>query len=138
MRKMFELISPEYNGLPNDAGILCGPVNKYCLAIDQVASHRAKLSGIRGDRPVIAHHEIAVGGHHHLRQRTGIAVAERHIVFTEGLVIQPDLSVVDAEAIAGKSDHALDIALFRISGVTKDDDVVPLNRRDVIDELIDK
>ena len=50
----------------------------------------------------------------------------------------PDAAVIDAEAVAGQRDHALDVALFGIARIVEDHDVAALDGREMVDELVDE
>ena len=48
------------------------------------------------------------------------------------------MAAVDAESVAGQSDHALDIALLRVARIVEDHDIAALDGPKVVDKLVDE
>ncbi len=67
-----------------------------------------------------------------------VAEAVGDVGFAEGVVVDVDGAVVDAEVVAGEGDDALDVALGVVAGVEEDDDVAAVDGLEAIGELVDE
>jgi len=124
--------------LVDDAQIAGGPVHENGFAVDKRALDGAEIAAVRGDGAMVAHHEVAVGGDHDFSHGAVVAVFRRHVGLAEGFAIDNDATVVNAEAVAGDGDDALDIALFGIARIVEDHDVAVLDGGEVVDKFVDK
>src|SRR5437879_9757174 len=124
--------------LPHSTQLIHGPVAEHGFAVDKALVHGAEVAAVVGHGPVIAEHKIRIRRHHHIRQGPRIGVLGRDVSLVKRLAVHIDLSGVDADAIAGHPDHALDIALRGIVGVLEYHDVAAFDRLQAVDELIDE
>ena len=87
---------------------------------------------------MVAHHEVAFFRDNHLRHGTRVAILFRDVTFPESLAIQKDAAVVNNNAIAGQSDHSLDIAFLRVARIVEHHHVTTMNGGDPVHELVDE
>src|SRR5208337_110508 len=87
---------------------------------------------------MVAEDEEAIPRNHDFTIRAGVRVIAGNVVFVERLAVHVDLSVFDADAIAGNADHALDVALRSVAWIAEDDDVAALDGLPSIDKLVDE
>src|SRR5580698_4195421 len=127
-----------YNELTKHTRVFGRPVDEDRLAVDQIPRYGPELPGIRGDRAMVAHHEVAVVRNGDLGHGTGVAVHFGDVRLQKRVAVEPHLAVHYADAVTGQPDNPFDVALLRIPWVPEDDDVVAVDGRDVIDELVDK
>ena len=87
---------------------------------------------------MVAKNEETARRNRDLRIGAGIGVVGGDIVFFDRIAIHVDGSIVDADAVTGDADDALDVALGRVAGIAEHDDVSAGDRLPTIDELIDE
>src|SRR6266478_5519566 len=87
---------------------------------------------------MVSEDEEAIRRNHDFAIRAGVRVIGGNIVFVERLAVHIDLPVFDADAVAGNSDDALDVALRSVARIAEDDDVAALDGLPAIDELVDE
>src|SRR5271166_1154201 len=87
---------------------------------------------------MIAQHEIALRRHHNFRIRPRVGVGGRNVIFIESFAVDIDLATIDADAISGDANYALDVALRGITRIAKHDYVAARNRLQAVDELVDE
>jgi len=124
--------------LADDTDLLHGPVDKGGFAVDEGAVYGAEVAGVAGDGAVVAHDEVLVGGDDHLGLGAVVGEAEGDVGLDEGVVVDEDAAVVDAELVAGGGDDALDVALGLVVGIEEDDDIAAVDLADVVGELINE
>ena len=124
--------------LADDTDLLHGPVDKGGFAVDEGAVYGAEVAGVAGDGAVVAHDEVLVGGDDHLGLGAVVGEAQGDVGLREGLSVDEDAAMVDAELIARGGDDALDVALAVVVGIEEDDDVAAMDIADMIGELVDE
>src|SRR5579859_1861347 len=129
----------EIAGLP---GVFWGierHINHHRRADDVFARHATPKARIERVLPVIAHGEIAFGGHgvrkYSFLAGEGALVRTRRswnrtasrVGFLEAFAVDPDRAFADINNVAGKSDDTLDVVrLIGIEGRFEDDDLLAL------------
>jgi len=97
--------------LVDSADLLYGPVDEGGLAVDEVAVDGAEVAAVAGDGAVVAHDPVLVRREDHFGLGAVVGEALGDVGLVEQLAVDEDLAVVDAEAVAGESDDALNVAL---------------------------
>jgi hypothetical protein len=120
------------------AGLVHGPVDEGCLAVDEGARDGAEVAAIAGDVAVVTHDPEVSGRNDAFGLGAFVAVAVGDVGLAEGVLVDIDRSVVDAEGVARESDDALDVALGVVAGVEEDDDVAAVDGLETVGELVDE
>src|SRR5579862_1207550 len=87
---------------------------------------------------MVSEDEETVGRNDQLVEGTSIGVIAWNVVFVERVSVDVHLAVLDADAVAGNSDDALDVTFRGVSRIAEHDDVAALDRLPAIDELVDE
>jgi hypothetical protein len=115
-----------------------GPVDEGGFAVDEGAGDGAEVSAVTGDVAVVAHDPEVAGGDDAFGLGALVAETGGDVGFAEGVLVDVDGAVVDAEGVAGESDDSLDVALGVVTGVEEDDDVAAVNGFEAVGELVDE
>ena len=88
---------------------------------------------------MVAHHEIAVRRAPPSPPWSGCrGTPPEHRAPRSGLPLSHTWPVIDADAVAGQRDHALDVALLRVARIVEDHDIAALDGLDVVDKFVDE
>jgi len=120
------------------AGLVHGPVDERCFAVDEGAGDGAEVAAVAGDVAVVAHDPEVAGGDDAFGLGTLVAEAVGHVGFADGAVVDVHVAVVDADGVAGEGNDALDVALGVVAGIEEDDDVAAVDGFETIGELVDE
>src|SRR6202451_2054757 len=138
IRRMETEKASRENLSPHPPQFLHRPISKHGLAVDIALIHRTKIAAVVRHGAVIAQHEVGIGRNDRLRIRSRIGVNRGNVIFIHGLVVHIQLAAINADAVSTHSDYALDVALRRIAGIAKHDNVAALNGLQAIDEFVDE
>ena len=120
------------------AGLVHGPVDEGCFAVDEGAGDGAEVAAVRGDVAVVAHDPEVVGWDDAFGLGALVAITDGDVGLADELIVDVDGAVLDADGVAGESDDALDVALGVVAGVEEDDDVAAVDGLEGVGELVDE
>src|SRR6266850_4645662 len=129
---------PDQGDSPQTPQFIHRPIPKNRLTENVALLHRPEVPAVVRHAAVISQHEVTPGRHHDFGIGALIRVGRRNVVFDDRLLVDVQLARIDADLVSGNADHALDIALRGIPGITEYDDVAALDRLPAIDELVDE
>ena len=118
--------------------LIHGPISEDCLAIDVALVHRPKIAAVVRHGAMIAENEEAVGRDDDLAIRASIRVIAGNIVFVQRFPVHVDQPIFNADAVAGNSYDALDVALRSVARIAEDDNIATLDGFPAIDKLVDE
>ena len=119
-------------------GLVHGPVDEGCFAVDEGAGDGAEVAAVGGDVAVVAHDPEVAWGDDAFGLGALVAETVGDVGLADGAVVDVDAAVVDAEGVAGEGDDALDVALGVVAGVEEDDDVAAVDGLEAVGELVDE
>jgi len=120
------------------AGLVHGPVDECCFAVDEGAGDGAEVAAVAGDAAVVAHHPEVANGDDAFGLGALVAEAVGNVGLADDKVVDVDGAVVDADGVAGEGNHALDVTLGVVAGIEEDHDVAAVDGLEAIGELVDE
>src|SRR5215831_3422146 len=113
--------------LPDAPQLIDRPITKHSLAINEALIHGTEVAAVVRHRAVIPEHIIRIRGHRYFRKGSGIRVFGGNVTLIKSPAIHIDLPAINADAISGHANYALDVALRRIVRIAKNDNVATLD-----------
>src|ERR1700677_3181957 len=81
--------------------LLHRPISEDGFAVDIAFVDTAEVAAVVRHGAMVAEDEVTIGRHHDFAVRAGVGVIAGNVIFVEGAAVQVDLSVFNADAVAG-------------------------------------
>src|SRR6516162_10217746 len=115
-----------------------GPVSEDCFSVDVLLGYEAPHAAVVGLVPMIAEHVVVAGLDVHRWISPMIQVLRQNVILVKGLVVDVNNTTPNLDDVTRHSDHALDVRLRGIEGIPENDNILPLDFFDPVDELVDE
>ena len=120
------------------ADLIEGVIDEDGFAVDGFLGDGAEVAAVGRHVAMVAEDEEGVGGNGHFGVAAVVAIGGSNVGLVQLLSVDEDAALVDANAVAGDTDDALDVALGGVLRVAEDDDVAALDGFPAINELVDE